>query len=212
MTTGLLDEEYTIEPPVLDSYTPLTPEQVRMAVTSAPSKSCESGLIPTELLKVILPSILDLLTEITNVSLSTGTFLDNLKDALVKPLLKKASFELFNKNCRPVSNLPFLGKHLEQCVTNQLMEHIQENGLLEPLLLAYQLGHSTEMAVLKVKTDILKAIDKLGGSMSCPAGPVSSFWHSLPWNTPQQIIQEVLSMSFSSKLGSGHIWKITPNV
>ena len=96
MTTGLPDEKYTTETPVLGSFTPLTPEQVRKAVTSAPSKSCESDLIPTELLRVILPSILDLLTEITNVSLSTGTFPDDLKGALVKPLLNKASVELIN--------------------------------------------------------------------------------------------------------------------
>ena len=111
MTTGLLDEEYTIKPLVLDSYTQLIPEQVKKAVTSAPSKSCESDLIPTELLKVTMPSTIDLLNEITNVLLSTGTFLDDLKGALA--LLKKTSLELINKYYRPISNLPFLGKHLE---------------------------------------------------------------------------------------------------
>ena len=65
-TTGLPDEEYTIKPLDSDYCTSLTPEQVRKAVTSSPSKSCESDLISTELLKVILPSILDILTEIWN--------------------------------------------------------------------------------------------------------------------------------------------------
>ena len=40
------------------------------------------------------------------------------------------------------------------------MEHIHGNGLMEPLQSVYKPGHRIEMAVLKVKTDILKAMEK----------------------------------------------------
>ena len=48
---------------------------------------------------------------------------------------------------------------MERCVIDQLLEHIHANNLMEPLQLAYRSHHSTETALLKVKTDILKVMD-----------------------------------------------------
>ena len=63
------------------------------------------------------------------------------------------------KNYRPVSSLPFIGKLMESCVIDQLMDHIHVNNHMEPLQPAYKSYHSTETALLKVKGDILKAMD-----------------------------------------------------
>ena len=52
-----------------------------------------------------------------------------------------------------------MGKIMERCVIDQLIDHIHTNNLMEPLQSAYRLGHSTETALLKVKADILKAMD-----------------------------------------------------
>ena len=92
-------------------------------------------------------------------SLQTGEFPDDLREALVKPLLKKITLEPINKNYKPVSNLPFMGKLMERCVIDQLMDHIQTNNLMEPLQSAYKPCHSTETALLKVKADILRTMD-----------------------------------------------------
>ena len=48
---------------------------------------------------------------------------------------------------------------MEMCVIDQLMDHIHTNNLMEPLQSAYKPCHSTETALLKVKADILKAMD-----------------------------------------------------
>ena len=122
-------------------------------------KICDADPIPTELLKKVLPAIIHLLTKLVNESLQTGEFPADLKKALVTPLLKKPSLDLTLKNYRPISNLPFVGKLMERCVIEQLLEHIRTNNLMEPLQLAYRSHHSTETALLKVKTDILKAMD-----------------------------------------------------
>ena len=130
-----------------------------MLINKSPSKSCELDPIPTEILKEFLPSIGPLFTSVVNESLQTGVFPLHLKEALVKPLLKKANLELIDKNYQPVSNLEFMGKTIEWVVTSQLTQHISENSLLEPMQSAYRSGHSTETALLRVKTDLLQAID-----------------------------------------------------
>ena len=90
--------------------------------------------------------------------METSTFPQNFKEAHVSPLLKKTSLpknEL--KNYRPVSNLSFISKILEN---NRLLAHIKNNHLSNPLQSAYRKHHSTESALLKVHNDIKIRIDK----------------------------------------------------
>ena len=86
-----------------------------------------------------------------------GVFLQDLKEALVKPVLKKANLDLIDY--RPVSNLEFMSKTIEHAVTSQLTQHISENNLMEPMQSAYRSGQSTETALVEVKTDLLHATD-----------------------------------------------------
>ena len=129
-------------------------------IMDSPGKCCESDPIPTSLLKKILPSIIDLITDIVNKSMLGGQFPEEFKEALVKPLLKKINLELIKKNYRPVSNLAFLGKVIERCAAKQIIQHIENNGLMEPHQLAYRKHHSTETCLLKIKSDILEAMDR----------------------------------------------------
>ena len=140
-------------------FDPPTAQDVAKVIFSSPAKSCESDPLPTDLLKGILPVSLNLLTELVNRLLQTGTFPNNLKEALVKLLLKKTTLELIDKNYCPVSNLPFIGKMLEWVLTDSLLDHIHEHNLMKPLQSAYRSDHSTETALLKVKADIHQAID-----------------------------------------------------
>ena len=151
--------ENCLIPNALAKFQLLSCEDVLKIVLALPAKTYDADPIPTELLKKVLPTIIHLLTKLVNESLQTGEFLDDLKKALVTPLLKKPSLDLIPKNYRPISNLPFVGKLMERCGIEQLLEHIHTNNLMEPLQLAYRSHHSTETALLKVKTDILKAID-----------------------------------------------------
>ena len=144
----------------MDSFRLLSDDEVSMVVRKSPTKTCEADPIPTTLRKDILPHIAPLLREIVNKSLQTGTYPDDLKVALVRPLLKKINLDLIEKNYRPVSNLQFIGKLIERAVNIQLNEHIKTNNLMEPMQSAYRVGHSTETALIKVKADILNAIDK----------------------------------------------------
>ena len=100
------------------------------------------------------------ITKIVNISLSTGTFPSEMKAALVRPLIKKASLDpdCLN-NYRPVSNLSFVSKVIERSVALRLNSYMKVNGLEDPTQSAYKACHSTETALLSVTNDILRSID-----------------------------------------------------
>ena len=127
-------------------------------ILATPNKSCELDPILTDLLKHILPCVIKLITDIVNLSLDNGMFPDTLKMALVKPLLKKTNLNLIVKNFRPVPNLAYVSKLAACAATSQLMEHVDRFNLMEPNQLAYRALHSTDTALLKVKTDIISAL------------------------------------------------------
>ena len=77
----------------------------------------------------------------------------------MRPLLKKPNLPLLDNNFRPVSNLVLLSKLIEMAVDEQLGIHVFSTKKFEPLQSAYQAGHSTETALLKIKTDILNNIE-----------------------------------------------------
>ena len=108
-------------------------------ILATPNKSCELDPIPTDILKHILPCILELITDIVNLSLDDDMFPDTLKEALVKPLLKKANLDLINNNFRPVSNLAYVSKPSKCAATSQPIEHINRFNLME----SNQSGHYT---------------------------------------------------------------------
>ena len=64
------------------------------------------------------------------------------------------------KNCRPVSNLPFVSKLTESAVYNQTHSHICRNNLYPANQSSYRKNYSTETALLRVKNDILLNMNK----------------------------------------------------
>ena len=75
------------------------------------------------------------------------------------PLLKKSSLDRDTmKNYRSISNLSFVSKVVDRVVASQLNAHMLEHSLLEPAQSAYRRNHSTESALLQVRSDVLQAI------------------------------------------------------
>ena len=74
------------------------------------TKSCELDKLPTKTLKSVLPSVLQLLAHIINLSLGHGKFDEEWKTAVVRPLQKKQGNNTNETNCRPISNLSFISK------------------------------------------------------------------------------------------------------
>ena len=77
-------------------------------------KECEEDPIPLKLLMQCFDEVKPIVSFIINDSLVTGKFPSVLKSALVRPAIKddKGDVNSFN-NYRPISNLPFLSKLIE---------------------------------------------------------------------------------------------------
>ena len=106
--------------PKLMKFAPLTEKQVSTIVNSLKSKLCELDSIPTTMLKKMLPKVILLITKIVNILLGEGCFCREWTTAVVRPLLKKLGLQLVFTNYRPVSNLTFVSKIIEQCMLLQL--------------------------------------------------------------------------------------------
>ena len=140
-------------------FQPMTLSKLKKIILSRPSKRCDLDLIPTSLLKQIHPSTVEIIADIINISLRDGVFPESLKKALVKPILKKNNLDLLDRNYRPVSNLGYVSKRIEHAAATQLVDHIESHGLIEKHQSAYHTFDSTETTLLKVKMDVIRALE-----------------------------------------------------
>jgi hypothetical protein len=125
-----------------------------------PDKSSAADPIPVSVLKKIAVQIAPFLTELFNRSLITGHFPHFYKSAFITPLIKKAGVDVSDcRSYRLISNLSVASKLLERLVARQLMDYLRSNDLLPSCQSAYRPFHSTETTVLRVLSDILKAVD-----------------------------------------------------
>jgi len=118
-----------------------------------------SDPLPTWLLKECSSIFIHTITNIVNLSLSSGNFLSTLKESVVSPLLKKSTLDTDDlSNYRPVSNLSLISKIIERVVKSRLTSHLTSNNLLKSHQSACCKHHSTETALLYIHDHLINAI------------------------------------------------------
>ncbi len=144
----------------LSAFVKVSAEEVSKIVMTAPAKHCSLDPVPTWLLKRLQPLLGETLAMICNASFKEGVFPESLKQAIVRPRLKKSTLNADDLGCyRPISNLSFLSKVIERAAAARLSAHIESQRLLPCRQSAYRDGHSTETAIIAVHDELVRSID-----------------------------------------------------
>ena len=104
-------------------------------------------------------ALVGLWTELVNTSIENKVFPKSEKSAIVKPIVKGNLDSQCFSSFRPVSNLTFMSKIIENVILEQLLEHMQLVGALPDEQSAYRKLYSTETAMCSVVNDLLITLD-----------------------------------------------------
>ena len=120
--------------------------------------------IPTKVLHLLKNDISPLLSDLFNLSFSTGIFPSILKTAKVIPIHKKLSMQCCN-NYRPISILSNIDKILERLMYKRLYNFLESNNSLYALQFGFRKKFSTTQALLTLTENVKQEIDN--GNFGC---------------------------------------------
>ena len=99
------------------------------------------------------------LTHLVNLSLTTGTFPNELKISRICPIFKSGCWKDVT-NYRPISCLPVLSKVFEKVVYKQLYDYLMANNILSPQQFGFQPGKSTLHPIIQILNYIANAFNQ----------------------------------------------------
>ena len=144
---------------------PTDKTEIENVISSLDSnKSVGPNSIPTKILKLLKNDISSQLSEIFNISFSSGIFPSILKTAKVIPIHKnnsKLDFLLY----RPISLLSNIEKFLERLMYNRMYKFFSDNNLIYPLQFGFRQKYSAVHALISLTENIRKSLDE--GNIGC---------------------------------------------
>ena len=127
-------------------------------------KASGPNSVPTSVLKHLNSEISVVLSNLFNLSFSTGVFPDILKTSSVLPLFKKGS-KLSCGNYRPISLLSNISKLLEKLMYSRLYSFLNIYNCISELQFGFRAKHSTSHALISITEKIREALDT--GHFAC---------------------------------------------
>lgn len=140
------------------SFASVSEHDVQRAIMSMTSNAVGADHLPINFLKITLPITLPIITAIFNSSLSSGTFPNAWKSAIVRPL-PKISNPRSPSDFRPISILPALSKCLERIAHQQISRYLDIHNIISSVQSGFRRYHSTTTALLTITDDIRNAMD-----------------------------------------------------
>jgi hypothetical protein len=138
---------------------PTNEQEIKAIIQSFPSKSSYGfDEVSMNLLKKTSLNILNPLTKIINLSLSTGVVPSKIKISKVCPIYKEGPEDVFG-NYRPISLLTSFSKVFERIVFTRLNTYLIQNNILISSQYGFRTSYSTEMAIHDFYHKISDGID-----------------------------------------------------
>ena len=97
---------------------------------------------------------------IVNLSILVRTFPESEKHTILKPVLKGSLDPQSLSSYRPISNLSFVSKVIENVILDQLMQFLEVTRVFPDNQSAYRKLYSTETALCSVVNDLLIMLDE----------------------------------------------------
>jgi len=152
-------------PPNFSSFTCVITDEVSKLLSQSRDTKYDLDPIPRSLLNQYSHILLPTITNIINLSLSTGIFPDQFKNCSVYLHLKKSNLDKDDRgNYRPISHLLFLSKLTERVVKLCLVDYLSTNNLLNSFQSAYIKHHSATLRIIRI---LFYAYGKNVRSVSC---------------------------------------------
>ncbi|KAF7249458.1 RNA-directed DNA polymerase from mobile element jockey [Varanus komodoensis] len=153
-------------PKLLEEFQLLRPDDVDKVLGQVRPTTCLLDPCPSWLINNSKHGIGTWILEVVNASLREGRVPAPLKEAVIRPVLKKASLDPeMATNYRPTANIPFLGKVLERVVAGQLQALLDETDYLDPFQSGFRPGYSTESALVALYDDLCREKDRGSASL-----------------------------------------------
>ena len=144
---------------------PTTENEIKGLISALdPQKATGPNSVPTNILKLISPTISKHLSNIINISFSTGVFPSALKEAYITPVHKKDS-KLNINNYRLISLLSNISKIIEKLMHSRIENFLTKFNCLYNNQFGFRNKHSTNHALIQLTETIKNAIDK--GNYAC---------------------------------------------
>ena len=154
---------------LMNTPTPLLPELQPLEITEIvlnsyikkmkKTTSAGSDTINAVVLADIYPVIKRTLLHLINLSICSGVFPEIFKETKIIPLLKSGKDPTSPLSYRPVSNTCSIGKLIERCCFDQMMNHINSLGLMNKNHHGGIARHSTSTCVTQILDDAKTALE-----------------------------------------------------
>lgn len=114
--------------------------------------------INTKIIKTCVDEIVEVLTQLINLSFYEGIFPEALKLSVVRPLYKKGD-RLDLNNYRPITLIPILSKIYEKCMYKRIENYCTKFNIINKEQHGFQKGKSTTLAIYALINVILTNIN-----------------------------------------------------
>ena len=136
----------------------------KLICTLDPKKSNGPNSVPTKLLKLMKDKLSKPLSDIVNLSFSSGIFPTKLEIGNVIPVFKKGD-KLSCENYRPISLLSNISKIFEKLMYTRLYSFLSSSNVIYKQQFGFRSKHSTNHALIEITEKIRIALDQ--GKLAC---------------------------------------------